>query len=105
MIDQRPSGIDSEVMSQIGTKITCLLDNERDIDSVLAGVSGKSELKSVLSKLAARQQALIFGHAVPMPVVFQPREYGSAGSYKGFMTGGENETKKQAEKDIEELWE
>ena len=104
VIDQRPSGIDSEVMSQIGTKITCLLDNERDIDSVLAGVSGKNELKSVLSKLAARQQALIFGHAVPMPVVFQPREYGSAGSYKGFMTGGENETKKQAEKDIEELW-
>jgi len=33
VIDQRPSGIDSEVMSQIGTKITCLLDNERDIDS------------------------------------------------------------------------
>jgi hypothetical protein len=26
VIDQRPSGIDSEVMSQLGTKITCLLD-------------------------------------------------------------------------------
>ena len=39
VIDQRPSGIDDEVMSQIGTKITCLLDNDRDIDSVLAGVS------------------------------------------------------------------
>lgn len=99
VIDQRPSGIDEEVMSQIGTKITCLLDNERDIDSVLAGVSGKSELKSVLAKLAAKQQALVFGHAVPMPVVFQSREYGSAESYKGFTLG------KQAEKDIEELWE
>jgi len=47
VIDQRPSGIDEEVMSQIGTKITCLLDNEKDIDSVLTGVSGKNELKSV----------------------------------------------------------
>ncbi len=102
VIDQRPSGIDSEVMSQMGTKITCLLDNERDIDSVLAGVSGKSELKSVLARLAPKQQALIFGHAVPMPVAFQPREYGSAQSYKDFISGGQPE---QAEKDVEELWE
>ena len=104
VIDQRPSGIDEEVMSQIGTKMTFLLDNERDIDSVLAGVSGKSELKSVLAKLASKQQALIFGHAVPMPVTFQPREYGSAESYKAFIPGGEAELRQQAEKDIEELW-
>ena len=104
VIDQRPSGIDAEVMSQMGTKITCLLDNERDIDSVLAGVSGKSELKSVLARLAAKQQALIFGHAVPMPVAFQPREYGSAASYKGFTLSEETNSGKQAEKDIEELW-
>ncbi len=105
VIDQRPSGIDDEVMSQIGTKITCLLDNERDIDSVLAGVSGKSELKSVLSRLESRQQALIFGHAVPMPVVIRTREYGSAESYKDFISRPETEIRKQAEKDIEELWE
>jgi DNA helicase HerA-like ATPase len=105
VIDQRPSGIDDEVMSQMGTKITCLMDNERDIDSVLAGVSGKSELKSVLSRLESRQQALIFGHAVPMPVVIRTREYGSAQSYKEFIPRRETEIKKQAEKDIEELWE
>jgi len=98
VIDQRPSSIDDEVMSQIGTKITFLLDNERDVDSVLAGVSGKSELKSVLAKLASKRQALIFGHAVPMPVAFQPREYGSAESYKDFIPS------EQAEKGIEELW-
>jgi len=104
VIDQRPSGIDDEVMSQLGTKIACLLDNERDIDSVLSGVSGKSELKSVLARLESRQQALIFGHAVPMPVVVRTREYGSTDSYKGFLHAGEAEIKKQAEKDIEELW-
>jgi len=105
VIDQRPSGIDDEVMSQLGTKITCLLDNERDIDSVLAGVSGKSELKSVLARLESRQQALIFGHAVPMPVVVRTREYGSAESYRDFIPSGEAEVKRQAAKDIEELWE
>jgi DNA helicase HerA-like ATPase len=105
VIDQRPSGIDDEVMSQMGTKITCLLDNERDIDSVLAGVSGKSELKSVLSRLESKQQALIFGHSVPMPVVIRTREYGSAQSYKEFIPSPETEIRQQAEKDIEELWE
>ncbi|NQT04761.1 MAG: ATP-binding protein [Dehalococcoidia bacterium] len=104
VIDQRPSGIDAEVMSQMGTKITCLLDNERDVDSVLAGVSGKSALKSVLSRLESKQQALIFGHAVPMPVVIQTREYGSPQSYKELLTAGKTEGGKQAEKDIEELW-
>jgi DNA helicase HerA-like ATPase len=104
VIDQRPSGISEEVMSQMGTKITCLLDNERDIDSVLAGVSGKNELKSVLSRLAPQRQALIFGHAVPMPVAFQPREYGSAQSYKDFMPADRTEAG-QADINIEKLWE
>jgi hypothetical protein len=102
VIDQRPSGIDDEIMSQLGTKITCLLDNERDIDSVLSGASGKNELKSVLARLESRQQALIFGHAVPMPVVVKTREYGSAESYRSF--AATEEIGKQAEKDIEELW-
>jgi len=104
VIDQRPSGIDGEVMSQLGTKITCLLDDERDLDSVLTGTSGKSELKSVLSKLETKQQALIFGHAVPMPVVIKTREYGTAESYKelGFLDAAE--LKRKTEKDIEDLW-
>ena len=87
-------------MSQIGTKITCLLDNERDIDAVLAGTSGKNDLKFVLARLESKQQALIFGAAVPMPVVIKVREYGSAKSYGGFMTADSKET----EKDIEELF-
>ncbi|MFH1651744.1 MAG: ATP-binding protein [Chloroflexota bacterium] len=104
VIDQRPSGIDTEIMSQMGTKITCLLDNERDVDSVLAGVSGKSALKTVLARLEAKQQALIFGHALPMPIVIRTREYGSPESYRAF--GAEREqSPKQVQKDIEDLWE
>ena len=81
VIDQRPGAIDSEVMSQLGTKLTCLLDNERDIDAVLGGAAGARELRTVLSRLESTQQALVFGHAVPMPVVVHTREYGSAQSY------------------------
>jgi len=104
VIDQRPSGIDEEVMSQLGTKITCLLDNERDIESVLTGVSGKSGLKSVLAKLDNKQQALIFGHAVPMSVVVRTREYGSPQSYKELGIREAVELKKKAEEEAEGLW-
>lgn len=78
IIDQRPSQIDSEVMSQIGTRITCALSDERDINAVFTGVSGAQQLRSVLAALDSKQQALIMGHAVPMPVVVRTREYGEA---------------------------
>ena len=76
IVDQRPSGIDDEVMSQIGTRVTALLDNEADIRAVFTGVSGAGELREVLARLDTQQQALILGHAVPMPVVVQTRPYG-----------------------------
>jgi len=104
VIDQRPSGIDDEVMSQLGTKVVYLLDNEKDIDSVLMGTSGKGELKTVLAKLEAKQQALIFGHALPMPVVVKTREYGSAESYREFGFRDAAELKRKAEEDIKGLF-
>jgi DNA helicase HerA-like ATPase len=77
VVDQRPSGIDNEVMSQIGTRITALLNDEKDIDAIFTGVSGAGALRSVLAKLDSKQQALILGHAVPMPVVVRTRPYDS----------------------------
>ena len=81
VVDQRPSGIDEEIISQIGTKLVCFLDNEKDIDAVLSGISGKSELKNVLSRLGSVQQALLVGHALPMPIVVKTKEYGTPESY------------------------
>jgi uncharacterized protein len=75
VVDQRPSGIDEEVMSQIGTRVTALLDNERDINAVLTGISGAQSLRQVLARLDTKQQAIIMGHAVPMPVVVKTRNY------------------------------
>jgi DNA helicase HerA-like ATPase len=75
VVDQRPSGIDNEVMSQIGTRVTALLNDEKDIEAIFTGVAGGSALRSVLAKLDSKQQALILGHAVPMPVVVRTRPY------------------------------
>jgi uncharacterized protein len=75
VVDQRPSGIDSEVLSQIGTRITCQLNDERDIDAIFTGVSGGSHLRTVLATLDSREQALVLGHAVPMPMMVRTRKY------------------------------
>ncbi len=75
VVDQRPSGIDNEVMSQVGTRVTCLLNDDKDIDAIFTGVSGAQGLRSVLAKLDSKQQALLLGHAVPMPVVVRTRAY------------------------------
>lgn len=78
VVDQRPSAIDHEVMSQLGSRITALLSDERDIDAVFTGVGGAAKLRAVLAALDTRQQALILGHAVPMPVVIRTRPYDEA---------------------------
>ncbi|MFO7294687.1 MAG: ATP-binding protein [Clostridia bacterium] len=75
VVDQRPSGIDPEVMSQLGTKIVALLTEEKDIESVLCGVNNARMLRNVLASLDTKQQAIIMGHAVPMPVVIRTRTY------------------------------
>ncbi|MGD9028923.1 MAG: ATP-binding protein [Anaerolineae bacterium] len=94
IVDQRPSGIEPEVMSQIGTRVTCLLDDEADIRAVFSGISGGATLREVLARLDTRQQALILGHAVPMPVVVKTRTYGTPQFYAALGdqgTGGADE--------------
>ena len=86
VVDQRPSEIDREVLSQIGTRVTALLNDEEDIEAVFTGVAGRSLLRTVLSTLDSKQQALLLGHALPLPVVIQTRPY-DALFYKE-ITGG-----------------
>jgi DNA helicase HerA-like ATPase len=102
VIDQRPSVIDSEVMSQLGTRLICRLDDERDIDAVLSGTSGSRQLRGVLSRLDSKQQALIFGHALPMPVVVRTRTYGPE-SYAQFSRGPRREAGQSMETHEERL--
>ena len=54
------------------------LINDKDIDAIFTGVSGAQGLRSVLAKLDSKQQALVLGHAVPMPVVVRTRAYDTA---------------------------
>lgn len=75
VVDQRPSNIDPEIVSQIGTKIIAQLHDEHDISAVLSGTYNAAHLKNILSSLDSKKQALVIGHAIAMPIVIETRTY------------------------------
>ncbi|MGQ9894799.1 MAG: helicase HerA domain-containing protein [Roseiflexus sp.] len=105
IVDQRPSSIDPEVMSQIGSRITALLNDDRDIDAVFTGISGAAGLRAVLASLDTRQQAMVLGHAVPMPAVIRTRPYDAA-FYKamGYVETSLAERRRRAYEEADELF-
>lgn len=100
VVDQRPSGIDPEIISQIGTKIVAQLSDEKDIQAVLTGVSGATALRTILASLDTKKQALLLGHAIAMPVVVQTREYDE----KFYRAMGDMITAKQIDQFVTELF-
>ena len=76
IIDQRPSKIDDEVMSQLGTRVSGSLGDENDIASVLSGLSGRDTLRTMLSHLQPKEEVLLLGWGVPMPILIRSRRYG-----------------------------
>jgi len=74
-IDQRPSQIYTEIASQIGTRVIFSLSDEADITSALAGMKNSKQLRGIIESLDSKQQALVIGHAVPMPVAIKTRGY------------------------------
>lgn len=75
IIDQRPSQIYDEVMSQLGTRISASLGDEDDISAVLSGLPGRSSLRGMLAKLQPKEEVLMLGWGVPMPIPIRSRRY------------------------------
>ncbi len=60
---------------QIASMFFKYMNDEKDIQAVLTGISGAANLRSILASLDTKKQALLMGHALAMPVVVQTREY------------------------------
>ena len=75
IIDQRPSQIYDEVMSQLGTRISGALGDEDDINAVLSGLAGRNALRGMLAKLQPKEEVLMLGWGVPMPIPIRSRRY------------------------------
>lgn len=75
IVDQRPSQIYDEVMSQLGTRISGWLGDELDIQAVLSGLSGRDSLRGMLARLQPKEEVLLLGWGVPMPLPIRSRRY------------------------------
>ena len=78
IIDQRPSQIYDEVMSQLGTRITGWLGDADDIQAVLTGLAGREALRGMLARLQPKEEVLMLGWGVPMPILVRSRRYDDA---------------------------
>jgi DNA helicase HerA-like ATPase len=75
IVDQRPSQIYDEVMSQLGTRISGWLGDEDDIRAVLSGLAGREALRGMLARLQPKEEVLLLGWGVPMPLPVGSRRY------------------------------
>ncbi len=75
IIDQRPSQIYDEVMSQLGTRVSGWLGDEDDIRAVLSGLAGRDSLRGMLARLQPKEEVLLLGWGVPMPLPVRSRRY------------------------------
>jgi hypothetical protein len=78
IVDQRPSQIYDEVMSQLGTRISGWLGDDLDIQAVLSGLSGRDALRGMLARLQPKEEVLLLGWGVPMPLPVKSRRYDDA---------------------------
>jgi len=97
IVDQRPSQIYDEVMSQLGTRISGWLGDDLDIQAVLSGLSGRESLRGMLARLQPKEEVLLLGWGVPMPLPVRSRRYDE--SFWKEMSGG----KKSREENLKEL--
>ena len=61
IIDQRPSQIYDEVLSQLGTRISGWLGDENDIQAVLSGLAGRDALRGMLARLQPKEEVAAAG--------------------------------------------
>jgi DNA helicase HerA-like ATPase len=75
IIDQRPSQIYDEVMSQLGTRVSGWLGDDADISAVLSGLAGRDALRGMLARLQPKEEVLLLGWGMPMPIPVRSRRY------------------------------
>jgi len=75
VIDQRPSQIYDEVMSQLGTRVCGWLGDDDDVAAALSGLASRDALRGMLARLQPKEEVLLLGWGVPMPILVRSRRY------------------------------
>ena len=101
IIDQRPSQIYDEVMSQLGTRISGWLGDDDDIRAVLSGLAGRDSLRGMLARLQPKEEVMMMGWGVPMPLPVRSRRYDD--TFWEELLGKKGKGRKTPDEEIKEL--
>ncbi len=101
IIDQRPSQIYDEVMSQLGTRVTGWLGDDADIAAVLSGLAGRDALRGMLARLQPKEEVLMLGWGTPMPILVRSRRYDDK-FWQELL--GKNQPGSRSLADLQSLW-
>jgi uncharacterized protein len=101
VIDQRPSQIYDEVMSQLGTRVCGWLGDDDDIGATLSGLASRDALRGMLARLQPKEEVLLLGWGVPMPILVRSRRY-DAGFWKSIKSAKKGDFDRN--KEISTLW-
>jgi hypothetical protein len=89
-------------MSQLGTRISGWLGDEDDIHAVLSGLSGRDALRGMLARLQPKEEVLLLGWGVPMPLPVRSRRYDDT-FWKELLSGSSSGQKRTKEQNLKEL--
>ncbi|OLS26556.1 MAG: hypothetical protein HeimC3_08750 [Candidatus Heimdallarchaeota archaeon LC_3] len=76
MVDQRPSSIDDEILSQLANRFILSLSDPKDITAALTGPVDPSKWKSIVAAMPLRH-TLMFGDAISVPTTIEVEHYSS----------------------------
>jgi hypothetical protein len=88
-------------MSQLGTRVSGWLGDDDDIRAVLSGLAGRDSLRGMLSRLQPKEEVMLMGWGVPMPLPIRSRRYDEA--FWADLLGKKNPGKKSAEEHLKDI--
>ena len=88
-------------MSQLGTRISGWLGDDDDIRAVLSGLAGRDALRSMLARLQPKEEVLLLGWGVPMPMPVRSRRYND--NFWAELLGKKSKEKYDPDVEIREL--
>lgn len=98
LVDQRPSQIDEEIVSQLANRLIMSLNNPKDIDAALSGLPDSTDWKAIIRAIQKRT-VLIFGDAIKIPTVIEVDLYNEQNMIRKFNVNPTSGKIRQLEKD------
>ncbi len=96
-VDQRPSQIDEEVMSQVANRFVMHLTDKRDMDTTVGTLTDPQQYRNIIAGLLKRE-CFVYGDAIAVPSIINIKDYHDEQAIK--LSLGLEKTQTEVKKEI-----